>query len=102
MDPSQPGTGSASKDRAREAAELVEMGEFYFINQKLGEAIKVLKKAIGLDPKSAKAHYNLGIVYEAKNQKEEAKAMFEKTLQLDPGFPGAQQHLDRLIGIGEK
>lgn len=44
----------------------------------------------------AEAHYNLGSVYEHMNRREQAKAHFEKALELDPQMSEAQQRLAQM------
>lgn len=78
--------------------DLIEMGEFYFVNQKWDNAILVLNKAKKIEPNNPDVYYNLGIVYEMKNQLEDAKQMFEKVLKIKPDHEGAQKHLNKLVG----
>lgn len=82
----------------RKSTEYVELGEFYFVNQKWDKAIETLLKAIEADPKNAEGYYNLGIIYEARSKKTEAKEMFDKVLHLKPDHKGANEHLRRLRG----
>jgi len=78
--------------------DLIELGKFYFLNEKYAEAIEEFQKAMCLNRANPEVYYNLGIVYEAKNMKQEAKEMFTKALQLDENHKLAQQHLDKLVG----
>ncbi|MFH1783985.1 MAG: tetratricopeptide repeat protein [bacterium] len=78
--------------------DLIEMGKFYFLNNKYDEAIGELKKAANLNPKNPDIYYNLGIIYETKNMQQEAREMFTKTLELNEKHQLAQEHLDKLIG----
>ncbi len=50
----------------------------------MDEAIACYKKAIELDPKLAKAHYNLGDALSGKGQVDEAIACYKKAIELDP------------------
>ncbi|MFQ5910783.1 MAG: tetratricopeptide repeat protein [Thermoplasmata archaeon] len=81
------------------AREHLELGKFYFLNQRYGEAIEQLKKALGFDEDDADIYFNLGVVYEAINQVADAKENFEKALDLQPDMKSAQEHLDRLVGV---
>lgn len=47
-------------------------------------------------PSFAAAHYLLGIIYEKKGEKINAKTEFETALKLDPGFEQAKKALQRL------
>ncbi|OGW63606.1 MAG: hypothetical protein A2V83_09610 [Nitrospirae bacterium RBG_16_64_22] len=79
--------------------DLVEMGEFYYLNQKYAEAIKVLQKALSLDPRCVKAYYTLGVIHESKNEPDRAREMYEKALSIQPDFKPARDHFDRLVGM---
>lgn len=79
--------------------ELIELGKFYFLNQKYDEAIKEFEKALKINSKSPQLYYNLGIVYEAKNMIEKASEMYRRALELDPNYTFAKEHLDKLIGV---
>ena len=70
----------------------VDMGTCYRNSGKPDVAIKEFKKAIEINPKHINAHKNLAVVlaYDFRN-KEEAIREFEKTLQLAPNDPDAEQ-----------
>ena len=76
-----------------------EVGQFLFLNEKYDQALEEFKKAIQDDPGDAEAYYNLGVVYETKNMKKEAKEAFSKALELNPKHKLAEQHLSKLVGI---
>jgi len=80
------------------AEDLLELGKFYFLNEKYDEAIKVLQKAQKFSTSSADIYYHLGLVYEAKNVLHEAKVMYLRATEIDPRFTLAQEHLDKLVG----
>jgi tetratricopeptide (TPR) repeat protein len=79
--------------------ELIELGKFYFLNQKYDQAIKEFQKAIEINSKNPQGFYNLGIVYEAKNMIEKASRMYRRTLELKPDHVFAKEHLNKLVGI---
>ena len=58
-------------------------------------AIKKYQRAIERDPTDAEAHFNLGVLYFAREKGAEAMALFEKALELRPDYPEA--HL--LLGM---
>ena len=62
------------------------------------EALRVLKKSADLNKKEPEIYYQMGLVYEAKNENVSAKEMYLKALELNPRFCVAQEHLDRLVG----
>ncbi len=77
--------------------DLLELAEFYILSQKYDEAIKILKKAEKINNKDPKLYYNLGIVYEALNDRENAIKFLRLALSLDPGLKSAQEHLEKLV-----
>ena len=77
--------------------DLIELSDFYILSQQYDEAIKVLKRAEKLSKVDPRLYYNMGIAYEALNEKYEAREAFRIALKLDPEFKSAQEHLDRLI-----
>lgn len=50
---------------------------------------KLLKQAVAIDEKFAKAHYELGMIYVRAGKSPEAKAELSKYLELDPNGPDA-------------
>ena len=79
--------------------DVLELAKFYFLNSKYDEAIDEFNKALKINPGIAEAYYNLGLIYENKNQPEQACAMYEKALAINPEYKLAREHLDKLIGI---
>ena len=59
----------------------------------LNEAVAERKIAIGLDPLSTIANFELGQSYYFDRQYDKALEQFKKTLELDPGFPPALQYI---------
>jgi Tfp pilus assembly protein PilF len=92
---------NADKERSTEetAQEHLELGKFYFLNQRFDEAIEQLKKAVSFDDKNPDIYFSLGVVYEAINQVSEAKESFLRALEIRPDMKSAQEHLDKLIGV---
>jgi len=76
----------------------LEMGKFYFLNQKYDEALRELNQAIEEDPDNAEVCYNLGLVYEAKGEFNQAKTFFQRALEVDPGHKPSEEHLAKLVG----
>ena len=85
-------------DKKELANALFEIGKFYFFNESYDEALRVLKKSADLNKKEPEIYYQMGLVYEAKNENVSAKEMYLKALELNPRFCVAQEHLDRLVG----
>jgi tetratricopeptide (TPR) repeat protein len=49
-----------------------------------------------LNPADASAHYNLGLIYQQRNQIEEAKKSFERAIEIDPEETDAHYQLGRI------
>jgi len=86
------------RDRKEKVEKLIELGKFYFLNEKYDEAISKFKEAVKIDENNAEIYYNLGIVYESKNLPEEASQMYTKTLELNPAHKLASKHLEKIVG----
>ncbi|MFC1546359.1 tetratricopeptide repeat protein [bacterium] len=78
--------------------ELIELGKFYFINQKFEQAKKEFKRVLKLEPKNIEAFYNLALAYEATNDNDLAKKYYEQVLELDIKHKLAKEHLHKIIG----
>ncbi len=81
----------------QEFDDLLELGNFYILSQRFEEAIKVLKKAEKIDKMSPVLYFNMGMAYEALNEKDKARNSFRLTLKLNPDDKAAQEHLTRLV-----
>lgn len=53
-------------------------------------------EAATLNPADASAHYNLGLVYQQRNQLDEARQRFERAIEIDPEEVDAHFQLGRL------
>lgn len=82
------------------------LGLYYFLNSMSpndknpnltrGLAIVAFNKAISLDPKNAAAVAGLGVVFEISGKKAEAKAQYQKALQINPNESAAKEGLKRV------
>jgi Tfp pilus assembly protein PilF len=61
--------------------------------KKLDAAKQAALKAIELEPALPRAHFLLGVVYDAMGKKKAARAAFKKAVQLDPNFKAAKSWL---------
>lgn len=77
--------------------DLIELSDLYILSQKFEEALKVLEKAGKINKMDPKLYYNMGIAYEALNEKDKARDSFRLVLKLNPNYESAQKHLDDLI-----
>jgi len=86
------------KNRKQKVEKLVELGKFYFLNEKYDEAIEKFKEASKIDEKNAEIYYNLGVVYESKNLPNDASQMYTRALELNPDHQLASKHLEKIVG----
>jgi chemotaxis protein methyltransferase WspC len=75
--------GDDSLDRARR---LADRGD-------LAQAAALCRRHLEADGRCAEAYYLLGLVGAAEHRVEEAKALFQKALYLDPGHAASLEHL---------
>ncbi|MCM2334441.1 MAG: tetratricopeptide repeat protein, partial [Anaeromyxobacteraceae bacterium] len=54
-----------------------------------GEALRALDGAIRLDPRYAQAHLLVGVIHQDEGRKAQARAAYERFLQLQPTGPQA-------------
>ncbi|MDR3281757.1 MAG: tetratricopeptide repeat protein [Endomicrobium sp.] len=79
--------------------EHIELGKFYFLNNKYDEAIYEFKKVLEINSRNAEAYYNIGLIKEASNLVEEAKEMYLKALHIDPNYKIVRDKFNKLVGI---
>ncbi|MHC4183915.1 MAG: tetratricopeptide repeat protein, partial [Planctomycetota bacterium] len=56
-------------------------------------AIKEFETAIDINPKSAEAYSNIGLIYCEKGMFDEAVTVLKKATEVDPTFPDAHNNL---------
>lgn len=61
------------------------------------EGEKILLETIRKHPNQAEVHNSLGLIYAGQNRREEARAQFQKALQINPGLVPAQSNLRKLM-----
>ncbi|MDR1474284.1 MAG: tetratricopeptide repeat protein [Endomicrobium sp.] len=86
------------KDDSQEANHI-EVGKFYFLNNKFDEAIAEFKKVLETNPSNSEAYYNIGLIKEVSNLPNEAKDMYSKALAINPDYKIAKDRLNKLIGV---
>jgi len=69
----------------------VDCATCYFYDQAPEKTLKLLEKAIELDPKHINATYNMAVVLNSVGNHEQAVTWFEKALQLQPDGPMAER-----------
>lgn len=68
---------------------LLETGQALYAEARYAEAEDVFRKAVDLHPKSATAHYWLGMTYYAQEQDKEALKQFKRAVKLDKKLAAA-------------
>ena len=63
---------------------------------RVDEAIRELRRATEIDPRSLNAHYNLGRALAARGLRREAVEQMEEALRIAPSDPDARQALAEL------
>jgi tetratricopeptide (TPR) repeat protein len=88
---------TAQADRAAVGIRLKRVATAIFSGTaRIDESIHELKAILALDPRSAEAHFLLGVAYRAAGSPDmmaEAKAELRQALALDPGLVPARLHL---------
>ncbi|MDR1417823.1 MAG: tetratricopeptide repeat protein [Endomicrobium sp.] len=87
------------KTNASLEASHIELGKFYFLNDKYDEAVAEFKKAIEINPSNAEAYYNIGLIKESSNLICEAKEMYQKAVNINSEYKIAKDRLAKLIGV---
>jgi len=80
--------------------DLKVVGLNYVLLDDFADAIKWLKKSVGVQPTNKDAWYYLGRAYYSKGQLPEARAAFEKVLELHPQDTKAQTNLGLVLETG--
>ncbi|MDR1522545.1 MAG: tetratricopeptide repeat protein [Endomicrobium sp.] len=83
-------------------ATYMELGKFYFLNNKYDEAVSEFKKVLEINPANAEAYYNIGLIKESSNLIDDAKEMYSKALSINSEYKIVKDRLDKLIGIENK
>jgi tetratricopeptide (TPR) repeat protein len=87
--------------RALKAEAYTVLGRAEHDQGKLKAAMRSLKTATDLDPRSARAWYHLGLVADEAQQAPVARAAFESAAKADPQLADAYYHLGRLRAVAQ-
>ncbi|HXG57522.1 MAG TPA: tetratricopeptide repeat protein [Thermoanaerobaculia bacterium] len=77
----------------------INMGILFFNKKAPADAVTYHSKAIAIDPKSAEAYYYRGLALMQVKKNKEAKADFEKVLELAPESPEARDAKQLIAGL---
>jgi tetratricopeptide (TPR) repeat protein len=72
------------------------IGRSYYMMGDMPAAIEYYKKAIALNKNRAQAHFDLASAYLKDGQTQNAIDELEITVKIDPGYPRAQEFLQKL------
>ena len=75
----------------------IDLSGAYMQEGNMTEAFKNAKKAVIVDPKSSNAHYMQALVYQRLGEAAEARASFDRAIQLDPRNPVALNALGSFL-----
>ena len=78
--------------------DFLELGKFYFLNKKFKKAVEVFKEILGKEKNNYDAMYNLALSYEALNDLDQAKNIYQKLLSIKAEHKLAKDHLSKIIG----
>jgi tetratricopeptide (TPR) repeat protein len=79
------------------AAEIQDtLGWVYYRRQLNGQAIAQFQQSINRDSANPVYHYHLGLAYSKNGDRDQARAAFQRALQLNPGYADARQALAAL------
>lgn len=70
-----------------DAMAQTQLGSFYFLAGRTGEAEQRYRRALSLQPRLSLAHYNLGLVLQASGRIDEATAHYRQAVDADPLHP---------------
>lgn len=79
----------AKEQLSNSAAVMDTLGYIYYLKGSYLNAIAELQDSLARDPGNPVVNYHMGLAQFKNNDKEKAKNFFEKALQLDPSFKGA-------------
>lgn len=82
----------------RHVAALVQLGELAAKTGDLDKATELLKKATELESTAGDTYYELGKVYEQKQDDEQAVLMYKKAIQYIPNLTDALERIHSLSG----
>lgn len=81
--------GSRAEKANRRGVDLSRAGKYT-------EAIREYGEAVRLDPRLAKAYFNMGLDYVSLKQPDQAAACFQRALEIDPSYTKASEELTRI------
>ncbi|MER3446293.1 MAG: hypothetical protein C4291_05350 [Candidatus Dadabacteria bacterium] len=74
----------------------------FSLNYDIDSEIETQKSFLRENPSSAKAHYNLGILYYFQGKVEAAIDLYKKALDIDPNLSDAHKNLGEIYALREQ
>lgn len=93
--------GNQKKGGSTSLTDALELGKFYFINQKYDEAVKCFEDINAKSPGNEDVLYNLGLCYEMIGNTARAQDCYDNVLALNRKHKLAKKHLEKLLGINK-
>jgi len=94
--------GPAAAQNRGDAREQVDFGISVAQRGLWREAIYRWERAVELDPTYAAAHNDLAIAYEHEGELDQAKASYERALELEPNNQYIQRNYELFLEINER
>jgi len=88
----------ALRERPGDVATLEQMAVVYTRMGMTDEAIKMYRRALERDPRSAGAHYGIAFLYLNRGLETEAADHLEEFLRVGRGIPGSERHVEHARG----
>ncbi len=89
--------GADPSGKSATAAIYVKKGVSYMENGMLDIALQDLRHAIEMDPKNAEAHNAIAVLHERLDQPQEARAHYQRAMELAPDSASAQNNYARFL-----
>lgn len=83
--------------RVGQAEHLIDLATGELANGRPAAALRALREALGLNPGSGAAHFNLGVALGALGRYEEAAAAYRTVIEIDPTCTAAHRALGELL-----
>ncbi len=77
---------------------LNNLGNLYYVNGQLHEAIKYWGRAVSADKTNPTPHFNIGLAVRKLGRPDEAKRHFDEYLRYEPNPPAAVMEMLRSFG----
>lgn len=94
-DPVAPGSNDTMTPAKRRCLDAMDRGKAFLAERRTGNAIILLRQAIGFDPACAEAHYYLGMAHAMHGDRAAARAQRDTLMQLDPNLASLLDNLVR-------